>query len=446
MDIISEDRYSTISDLSALPLVRELCRARPEGFYHMPKYKSGMWDGYISLMCGFKKFPTGLVSYVAEALKKSGRAVNIVDNSVKLPYKTVMENSLNGITLRDYQVEAANVLVQNCRGIASMATNSGKTEVMAAVLWALNIPESIIIVHRKELMYQTARRLEKRLGCKVGIYGDGVKSKRNVTVAMIQSLAKSKLNFSNNKVVMVDECHHISSNQMMDILFTLPGTYRYGFSGTPLKYDVLSDMKLVAATGEILYETSNKYLIEEGYSAVPKVRIHIVESDTLADWELDYQTAYDNLIVNNPARNKIIADEAKKSSGIVLILVNRIEHGKLIQQLLPDSVFVSGEDESSYRNSVLDDMREGKPCIYIATPIYDEGIDVPSVDTIILAAGGKSHIKLLQRVGRGLRKKENENILIVHDFLDDTNMHLFVHSEERIKTYDEQKFKTSIIR
>ena len=446
MDIISEDRYSTLTDMSALPIVRNLCRARPEGFYHMPKYKSGMWDGYISLMKGLKQFPTGLVPIIVQALEDSGRHVNLVDKTEKLNFREVKEDSLNSITLRDYQVDAANKMVQQGRGIASMATNSGKTEVMAAILWAFHLPESIIIVHRKELMYQTARRLEKRLGCKVGIYGDGVKSKRNITVAMIQTLSKANINFSSNKIVMVDECHHISSNQMMDVLFTIPGTYRYGFSGTPLKYDDLSDMKLMAATGKILYETSNKFLISEGYSAVPTVKIHVVESIDLGEWELDYQTAYDNLIVNNKVRNKIIASVALESKGIVLILVSRIEHGKLLQSLIPDSVFVSGEDEAVYRNSVLDNMREGNSCVYIATPIYDEGIDVPNVDTIILAAGGKSHIKLLQRIGRGLRKKENENILIVHDFLDDTNMHLFVHSEERINTYDEQEFTTCIVK
>jgi superfamily II DNA or RNA helicase len=129
----------------------------------------------------------------------------------------------------------------------------------------------------------------------------------------------------------------------------------------------------------------------------------------------------------------------------VLILVNRIDHGKTLADLLPNSIFVSGSDEAEYRNSVLDRMRTDDSGIFIATPIYDEGIDVPAVDTIILAAGGKSHVKLLQRIGRGLRKKENkENILTVHDFLDDTNMYLLEHSQERADTYASEKFETII--
>lgn len=447
MDIIVGDRYSTTSEMSLLPLVREICRARPEGFYHMPKYRSGMWDGYISLMKGLREFPTGLLPEVIRAIEKKGWTVNIIDNTKILTSKSITEDCLHGITLRDYQVAAAETLVKARRGVASMATNSGKTEVMAAVLWSLDLPKSLILVHRKELMYQTARRLEKRLNCKVGIIGDGVKSKKNITVAMIQTLAKDSLvDFSDNEVIISDECHHISSNQMMDILFRIPGSYRYGFSGTPLKYDQLSDMKLAAATGGILYETSNAYLIEQGYSAVPVVYMNVVESFDRLDWEMDYQDAYTKLIVNNEERNKIIVSLAKRAKGIVLILVNRIDHGNILKELLPESVFVTGEDTSEFRNGILDEMRDGGSKVYIATPIYDEGVDVPSVDTIILAAGGKSHIKVLQRIGRGLRKKERENILTVHDFLDDTNMHLFGHSQERIETYSEQKFKTVVVK
>lgn len=445
MDIIANDRYSTTSEMLVLPIIRQVCRARPEGFFHMPKYKSGVWDGYISLMKGFKEFPTGLLSIVLEAIEKSGWNVNVISNAKILDSKEVVEDSLHDITLRDYQIEAANTLVKQCRGIAKMATNAGKTEIMAAVIWSLGMPHTTILVHRKELMYQTARRLEKRLGCRVGIYGAGVKSQRDITVAMIQTLSKDKsYDYSKNEVVIVDECHHLSSNQMMDIIFKIPGSYRYGFSGTPLKNDVLSDMKLMAATGEILYETSNKFLIKSGYSAVPKIHIHVVESYDRDEWQFEYMDAYDKLLVNNQARNKIIASVARKAGGVVLVLVNRIDHGKMLQGMIPNSVFVSGDDEVSYRNSALDNMRNNGSCVYIATPIYDEGIDVPAVDTIILAGGGKSYVKLLQRVGRGLRKKDGNNVLMVHDFLDDTNMFLFEHSEERISTYREQEFEVSI--
>jgi superfamily II DNA or RNA helicase len=448
MDIIVGDRYSTTPEMKALPIIRQICRARPEGFYHMPKYRSGMWDGYISLMRGLKEFPTGLLSLVVNGLEKAGWEVNVIDNTVVLPHRHILVDSLHGIKLRDYQHEAAETMTNYRRGVAGMATNSGKTEVMAAILWSLYLPQTVVIVHRKELMYQTARRLEKRLGCKVGIYGDGVKSKKNITVAMIQTLARDKkIDFTGNQVVISDECHHLSSNQMMDIMFKIPGSYRYGFSGTPLKYEVLADMKLAAATGDILCTTSNAFLVKEGYSAVPKVYVHVVESYDVDEWELDYQSAYDKLIVSGEVRNKLIVKLAKESKGLVLILVNRIDHGKTLTDLLPNSVFVSGNDEAEYRNSVLDRMRTGDPGVFIATPIYDEGIDVPAVDTIILAAGGKSHVKLLQRIGRGLRKKEDkENILTVHDFLDDTNMYLLEHSHERADTYASEKFETIVVK
>lgn len=440
-DIFSVIRTSVLGDLA---VVRNACRARPTGFQYMPRYRSGVWDGYISLMRGMYEFPTGLLSYVCEVLDEHGILYDVVNNRCKLLWKPVYDDMLKGITLREYQCSALCKLVEAGHGVASMATNSGKTAIMAGLSkMLLDGAGSLTVVHRKELLYQTANRFCDMLNCVVGVVGDGRWSPQLHTIAMVQTLYSrrhdTEKEFSNNVLLMVDECHHVSSDQVLEVLYNIPGMARFGFSGTPLKYDVLSDMRLIGATGPVVINISNRALIDGGWSARPLVVLHTVESDEY--WDDDYHTAYSACIVNNLERNAVICDIVVDFvDSVVLILVSRIDHGERLCAMLDGAVFVHGGMDMEYRQFVLDAMRSGKAGVYIASPIFDEGIDVPGVDVVILAGGGKSYIKLLQRVGRGMRKKDGDNVVTIHDFIDDTNKHLLSHSGDRIDIYEKEGF------
>ncbi len=450
MEIIIEvdDIYSTIKTQKALPMIRMVCRARPDGYMYMRKFRQGRWDGYISLMKGMNKFPTGLLSMVTEQLEKRNHNIILHHNGTGASFQPVVENGLEGVVLRDYQVDASNELLEKGRGVAKMATNAGKTVCISAILKAVDSP-AIVIVHTKELLYQTAERIALRTGMEVGKIGDGIWDPQKFTVGMIQTLSKRTTTkefefFQDNCVLIVDECHHVSSTQMLDVLDKLPGKFRFGFSGTPLKHDVLADMKLIGMTGDVVVDIPNEYLISRGFSATPLVHFYIIESDDEVLWELDYQTAYKLCIVENDERNRIISKAAIDANGVVLVLVTRIGHGETLQSMIPGSIFVNGSHSSDIRREILDEMRTGKEGVYIATQIFDEGVDVPAVDNVVIASGGKSHIKLLQRVGRGIRAKDGDNMLHIHDFIDDTNQYLLDHSEARISIYDEEGFAQEI--
>ena len=451
MKIIVGDIYSTIMNLRSYPramaAVREVCRARPSGYQFMPKYKAGYWDGYISLMESLSSFPTGLLKLVTDELESVGQKVELVVSSDERfhAYDPVTKDFLRGIILRDYQIEAVSTLLNARRGIAKMATNSGKTEVMAAIIKALGYCKTIVLLHRKELLYQTARRFEDRLGIGIGKIGDSTWDPKLITIAMIQTLSNrlGDLDVGGNVLVMIDECHHVSSNTMLDTLIGIPGCYRFGFSGTPLKYDVLSDLKLVAHTGSIVYDLDNRYMIQHEYSAMPVIKVCVIESSDKKLWKLEYPQAYTDLIVHNDVRNGNVKKFAENNTGTVLILVERIEHGELLNNCMQGSVFVSGRDSTERRQEVLNHMNGGG--VYIATSIFDEGIDVPAIDCLILAGAGKNHVKTLQRIGRGLRKKENGNGLVVYDFIDDNNKFLLEQSSRRMKLYASEGFKTKLL-
>lgn len=241
----------------------------------------------------------------------------------------------------------------------------------------------------------------------------------------------------------VHNCHHVSSVTAQNVMLELPAPLRFGFSGTPLHNDKLEDMILIGATGPILVDISNADLIESGVSAMPYVDMYVVESDR--GFKNDWSSAYSKFIVNNEKRNNIIARVVKESdAGATLIIVDRLEHGRKLKELIPGSLFAHGSLSTDERKSILDLLRKGEKAVVIATPIFDEGVDVPSVELLVLAAGGEAHIRLMQRIGRGMRRKES-NVLHVVDFVDDTNKHLLSHSQRRAELYEAENFFVRIV-
>jgi superfamily II DNA or RNA helicase len=322
-----------------------------------------------------------------------------------------------------------------------MATNAGKTLIIASIIKSIGY-RAVVIVPTRPLLTQTADSLEQMLGIPIGRFGAGSAELQDVTVSTMASLPKLvKADLSGNATVIIDECHHTKAATLFDNLFVIPGPYRYGLSGTPMTLDVLSDLKLYGATGPVIYTVKNMDLIEEGWSVPPDVRFLKVDEPDL--WDANYDTAYRECIVSNDARNKMIANVVESADKPVLILVNWIEH---LVAMTEHFSFrnVTGQDSAQIIQQSLDDMRNGKLDVLAATDIFGEGIDVPAIRTLVLAGGGKSHIKLLQKIGRGLRQAEDKDKLVVYDFLDSTNKHLLNHSERRYKLYKEEGFDVSI--
>ena len=222
--------------------------------------------------------------------------------------------------------------------------------------------------------------------------------------------------------------------------------YRYGLSGTALRRDLLSNMKAMAVLGPSILRLPATELMARGYLSgidLKMIPVGVVHSP---EHSLTWQEEYEELIVRSHPRNLEIvrhATEALRSGDKVMILVRHIEHGEILKKMFDElkvpSVFLQGQDSSSERISTRNEFEEKGAFVLIASPIYDEGVDLPEVNMLIIAAGGKSEVKTIQKVGRGLRPKKGGSVLHVLDFMD-VGKYTKKHSAERRKIYEKEGY------
>lgn len=255
--------------------------------------------------------------------------------------------------------------------------------------------------------------------------------------------------FANN--VLVSNCHHVSANSFQEVLNCFDNaSIRIGLTGTIDKSNPINEMKLYSCVGPVLKKISNNYLIKKGVSAKPICLMFKIDNPDLSS--LEYQDAYTEGIVKNTFRHSIIYDICDKETqdeNKVLILVERLDHGQILEEVLANLgkrvYFTNGQLNTSERESLLDKLKNGELDILISSNILDEGVDVSGINAIIYARGMKSMRKLLQGIGRGLRLKADRSNLRFYDFIDDTNLNLLLHSKGRYETLTEEKFEVKLM-
>lgn len=443
-----EDTYTTITKCNLVEKreIRRVISAKPDGYMFSSKFKRGHWDGSVSLLDRQNRFPSGLLTTILDYLDEVGYDWEVSGAEDWTNHDKIPIDYIPGYDLREYQIVAANMALDCERGVLKMATNAGKTLVMAAIIKATGC-QAIVVVPNQALLHQTINELEAMLGEEVGQYGGGKNLKLPVTVTTMASLGKLvKCELSNNTTLVIDECHHTKSDQTFDHIFSIPGRYRIGMSGTPLTYERLADIKLVGATGPIIYEVTNSELIAEGFSSRPIIMFYKLDDPITDEAKKDYHMAYELGIVNNPQRNQLIAKTAQseRKRGPVLVICNWVEHVDNIASL--DSTFLTATGSTSRPElEYLLEQFDNSDNVLVVSPIFGEGVNIPSVATVILASGNKSHIQILQRIGRGLRRTDTKTTVHVYDFLDATNRYLLKHSEERYKLYKSEGFDVELI-
>ena len=439
------------------------------------------WDGSITTLCwnsnsckcNTKKkgthFPSGLLSKAKSHFSDNNIKFTIVDNRIKSNRDQELSLS-DEFQKRDYQEEAIQKIVDSDRGMVKMATGSGKTVVSSGVIVARGVYPTIFYVPSIDLAVQAKNEIEKFVrqngsNIEVGQIGGGKKDIKDINVMTIQTAVRvmggvwkkfdeyDKLEDDTNiddfksdvkdliqsaKLMICDEVQHWASETCQIISdSSVSAQYRYGFSATPWR-DKGDDILIDACFGKCLVDINASFLIRNGYLVKPT--IYMIPMEVPASVKKNkktYPDIYKYGVVENSYRNGWIADSAKSfydNGNNILILVRQINHGKLLEDLIPGSYFIHGSHSSKKRKTHLDKMREGGPLVTISSVIFDEGIDCKCLDTLLLAGSGKSPTRALQRIGRVLRPFKGKTSATVVDFRDSCKF-LKDHSKEREKMY-----------
>ncbi len=432
------------------------------------------WDGKRRYFSPSGRILTGLVPELTSFLEKEKIRVDVRREPGKTPHAPEMPRSLGKFDLTEeysYQYEVGSLALQEKRGILQLATNAGKTIIMAAMIEALGLP-TIVLAGTLEILRQTTDVLRTHLKSfrpeEIGMLGGGSKDfeGKRILVSTPQSLStafrKKRSLGLKFPVLFIDECHHAQSNSWFQLSKQVHAEYRFGLSATALSGENYWDWRLIGTTGPVLATIDNRRLIEAGVSAVPLVVFVMspekgspVRSNAYAPrfgktllWKMDHHRAVRSLIVNHLERNRKIVFLASRSAvkeGLkTLILCPRKKHAKILFEELVGKTnveFCHGGTPTSIRKAAMERFRSGNLDILIGTTIYDEGVDLPTLETLIIAHGSLGERKLLQRVGRSLRRKLARNTVRIYDFIDFENKHLLKHSNARMEIYSGQGFR-----
>ncbi len=447
----------------------------PYARYH-PAYKLGRWDGCNSL------FGIGGNGYLYQLEKiieiLSGIGIRISDiedlrNPVEFKFTAVTENYwadkgkvwpkghvMEGqpIKLRDYQVDAINKFLENPQSLQEIATGAGKTITTATLAHICEKHgRTIVIVPNKSLVEQTEEDFVN-VDLDVGVYyGDRKDLNKTHTICTWQSLNildKKSKNIEHDiltlaefldgvKTVIVDEVHMAKAEVLKNLLTKnlSNACIRWGLTGTVPKEQYESE-SIFASIGPVIGGIKAHELQEKG--VLSNCHVNVVQLIDLPEFkqyadELKY-------LVTNEDRMIYISNLIREiaTSGNTLVLVNRIDSGKFLTNELTDSVFISGEVKTKDRKEEYDEVKTSDNKIIVATyGVAAVGINIPRIFNLVLLEPGKSFVRVIQSIGRGIRKAEDKDFVQIWD-LTSTCKYAKRHLTERKKFYKEAKYPFTI--
>jgi superfamily II DNA or RNA helicase len=366
------------------------------------------------------------------------------------PLEKFITPTLPYITFRPDQLKLISQAITAKRGIVKSATATGKTILQLGIISAM--PKNfccLVLAHTKDIVTQTYEEL-----CKFGfkaktqmiMEGHRPPLTKPIIVATIQTFTKYSVDdyMTYFDMVIIDEGHHISTfeGNYYQVLSTLLAPYRYAFTATksPNKE---AEMALEGLVGPTVARLTINQAATLNIIAKPKLRlIKLPENHSIRQNCRSYDEVVKAGIVGSVARTEKIVNLVQngiKRGKVTLVMVNQIEHGNKIQAKLIerglDVPFVQGVTDGLQRVKVKNDLISKKLLAAICTGIWKEGINIVSINTIILAHLGKSELVTLQSIGRGLRRSDEKDSVTIVDFYDSSHNYLIKHFGERLCLY-----------
>jgi superfamily II DNA or RNA helicase len=422
-----------------------------DNYFFSPKYKLGQWDGRISFYSKGGKTYVNLLDEIVAELKARKYKLKLIDNreifELRVPMIDKNYFASTDIELGDHQVEAVNSILKNNGGIVLAATGAGKSIINAALADAYNKAYGfrvIIIVPNSDLVSQGVEDFRER-DLDVGEYsGDNKDLNHEIVISTWQALQNNPQLMGMFKVAIVDECHGVKGQVLKDILNNYGAHIfvRIGVTGTLPEKEV-DALSVKITLGIPQYTITAKQLIDSGWLA--ELDIHIIEmieekKDEYAAWcekfpedaekvsykefmstvlfpDYDSEKRYLNTNLERVEYvTRIVELNRLRDKGNSLILVNSVPSGKRLAELIPGSHFVYGMDKKEFRKRVYNLFKDNDDVVVIATSqLASTGLNIPRIFYLYLLDIGKSYIRVIQSIGRGLRKAHDKNYVSVFD-------------------------------
>ena len=416
------------------------------GARYLPAVRLGRWDGKVSYFQLGGSTYVNLLPEIVPILEKFNYDIELDDQrtySTTFDFDTVSEDSFahktwpknhpqagQPVVLRDYQVEIINNFLGNPQCIQEVATGAGKTLITAALSSSVEkYGRSIVIVPNKSLVTQTEADYIN-LGLDVGVYfGDRKEIGRTHTICTWQSLnillknTKSGVaefsiqDFIEDVVcVIVDEVHMAKADALKTLLTGIMSRMpiRWGLTGTVPK-EPYEFQALKCGLGPVINQLGASELQDRGVLA--QCHVNIVQLVDHAEFT-NYQSEL-KFLLEEPDRLSTIANLVAQVNltGNTLVLVDRVAAGHaLIERLGDRAVFVSGATKAGARQDEYDQVATSSDKIIVATyGVAAVGINIPRIFNLVLLEPGKSFVRVIQSIGRGIRKAEDKDHVEIWD-------------------------------
>ena len=450
------------------------------GFKYMPAYKNKMWDGKIRLyniVTG--EIYMGLLPYIEEYLEKNGvgydleeglRSEREVAGSVVQGFVRGLRPTLNGrrIEVRDYQIDAIAHAIATNRSLLISPTASGKSLVIYCLVRYYHMMglKTLILVPTTSLVEQMYKDFEDygwdaETYCQKIYQGHDRNITKDVVISTWQSLHRMPPRyFKQFGCVIGDEAHLFKAKSLTGIMTKLNKCkYRFGLTGT-LDDTQTHRLVLEGLFGRSKYVITTKDLIDNKTLANLEINCIVLEhsaedSQTVVDYDYAQELEF---IVTKPERNDFLINLMGHFNGNTLCLFLFVEkHGKVLYDLLLDKYkdrpifFVYGGVNTETREEIREIIENETNAIIVASyGTFSTGINIRNIHNVVFSSPSKSKIRVLQSIGRGLRKTDTKSTIRLYDIADnlqgtDNKINFSLrHFYERLKIYKNQQFNYKV--
>ena len=454
------------------------------GYKFMPAYRNKMWDGKIRLFSRQTgELPAGLIHHLVQFSRSRSYLVESISTDYGLPYEEdIVDNKTIAsfckslslpFDVRDYQFTAVKHGLEKKRAILLSPTGSGKSLVIYILIsYFLRMLTNgtkkeagkvLIIVPTTSLVEQMYNdfadygMLVENACHRIYSGKDKNNIKGGIVISTWQSIYKlPKSWFQQFGMVVGDECHGFKSKSLMSIMNKCTrAAYRYGTTGT-LDGTQTHELVLQGLFGRTYKVTTTRELQDNDTLAGLEIRRLVLEYSQQSRKDFGNRTYQEEIdyIVSHMGRNKFIRNLTLDLSGNTLVLYNYVDkHGKPLFDLIEEKAnedrkvfFVSGGTDTADREAIRGIVEKMQNAIVVASlGTFSTGINIRNLHNVVFASPSKSQIRVLQSIGRGLRKSDDGRQTTLYDISDDISWKSrknfsLIHSFERLKIYKNENF------